>query len=291
MLTDEENPGRLERILARLPEAFVLRALLGSLLLATFTVVGLDLREMMDAEELQWQDPRRDTPASPLAAPTPSDHIRPYTPRARPPVRNGGKPRLPGLPPDYDEAKALQKRLSFHLGANGKATAIGRIEPGAASDFDRFMAVAKGKVVSLALHSPGGSVSDALALGRRIRKHELSTRVPDNGYCASSCPLLFAAGIEREAGASTWIGVHQIYTSASAIGTIHDGLAEAQRISATCQQYLIDMGVDGRVWTHAMRTPKRSLYIFTPEQLQGYALATKVAGYKIPILPVRKPGA
>ena len=74
--------------------------------------------------------------------------------------------------------------------------------------------------------------------------------------------------------------MHQVYTVPSAIGSIHDGLEEAQRISAVSQQHLVDMGVNPRVWIHAMRTPKEKLYIFTPEQLDEYKLATTVTGLK-----------
>jgi len=277
MLSNEDKPGRIERMLARLPEAFFLRSILLGLIGATIFVVGMDLREMLDAESMEWIDPRTSDPG-PMARPAPSDHIRPYLPRSQPVTRDGGKPKLPGLPNDYDEG-ALQKRLAFFLGDDGAVTALGRIEPGAAGDFERFMMENKGKVSSVVLHSPGGSVRDALELGTFIREKKLETQVPTNGYCASSCPLVFASGVKRETSTDAWIGVHQVYTSSSTVGTIHDGLAEAQQISATCQQYLIDMGVDGQVWTHAMRTPKQKLYVFTPEQLIELKLATTVDGY------------
>ena len=285
MLNNDDTPGRLERVITWLPEAFYLRTLLATMMLATGVVVTMDLREMLDAEGVSWSDPRLGTPG-PMTLPKPSDHIRPYLPRSRPLTRDGGKPKLPGLPADYDEAALVQKRLAFFLGEKGRASAIGRIEPGAAKDFERFLMENKGKVRSLALHSPGGSVQDALALGKLLRADKINTHVPTNGYCASSCPLVFAGGAKRTAGQKAWIGVHQVYTSASAIGTIHDGLAEAQRISATCQQYLTDMGVEAEVWTHAMRTPKHQLYFLTPEQLVTLKLATRVAGF--PEKPVRK---
>ena len=48
------------------------------------------------------------------------------------------------------------------------------------------------------------------------------------------------------------------------------------QVSAGAQNLLVEFGVDPRVWTHAMSTPKESLYLFTPEELAELKLATKV---------------
>src|SRR5207244_4982800 len=92
--------------------------------------------------------------------------------------------------------------------------------------------------------SPGGSVTDAIEIGRSIRKRGLNTAVPDKGYCASSCPLAFAGGVMRSAGGKSMIGVHQIYAEFGGKVTWHDGISAAQQISAQCEDYLVKMGVD-----------------------------------------------
>ncbi len=48
----------------------------------------------------------------------------------------------------------------------------------------------------------------------------------------------------------------------------------AQRISAQCQRYLRDMGVDSQVWVHAMETPKDELFYFKADELLSLKLAT-----------------
>src|SRR3979411_1176664 len=65
-------------------------------------------------------------------------------------------------------------------------------------------------VKSVVLHSPGGSVSDAIEMGRLIRQKQFATEVESGRYCASSCPLVFAGGLERRAGERAAIGVHQV---------------------------------------------------------------------------------
>jgi hypothetical protein len=102
----------------------------------------------------------------------------------------------------------------------------------------------------------------------------------ENGrYCASSCPLIFAGGVERRAGDKASIGVHQISAVAAPAGTsIADGMDSAQRVSAECQKYLRDMGVDLQVWLHAMETPKNELFYFRPDELLSLKLTTQQGG-------------
>jgi hypothetical protein len=133
-------------------------------------------------------------------------------------------------------------------------------------------------VTEIVLHSPGGSVTDAMQMARAIREHGLGTRVLADGYCASSCPLVFAGGTERIADATSWIGVHQVFALTTAFGSLGDGMDQAQRVSAETQDVLFDFGVDPRVWTRAMATPKEDIYLFTPEELLELKLATKVEG-------------
>ena len=76
---------------------------------------------------------------------------------------------------------------------------------------------------TVVLHSPGGSVSDAIEMGRLIRQQQFATEVESGRYCASSCPLVFAGGLERRAGERAAIGVHQVaalVASGSALGAI-----------------------------------------------------------------------
>ncbi len=48
------------------------------------------------------------------------------------------------------------------------------------------------------LNSPGGSVRDALELGRFLREAGLQTAMRDGDICYSACPYVLAAGTERD---------------------------------------------------------------------------------------------
>ena len=67
--------------------------------------------------------------------------------------------------------------------------------------------------------------------------------------------------------------MHQIFSVARPARPPPSG-DQAQRISAQCQRYLGDMGVDPRVWVHAMETPKEELFYFKPDELLALKLAT-----------------
>jgi hypothetical protein len=166
--------------------------------------------------------------------------------------------------------------MSFDLRADGRLLATGTIRPGTAKVFAAEIEKRGSYVKTVVLHSPGGSVSDAIEMGRLIRQQQFATEVESGRYCASSCPLVFAGGLERRAGERAAIGVHQVtalVANGSALGAI-EGMDSVQRISAECQKYLLDMAIDPMVWVHAMQTPADQLFYFTGDELLKLRLAT-----------------
>lgn len=205
--------------------------------------------------------------------PAPGDQTRPYLPTARP-VAPGRS--LPDGRNRTQPGEASPMRFTI---SGGKIVASGTITPGTALEFTRFLeseAYGAAGPGEIALHSPGGVVDEAIALARRIREEGLNTRIEPEAYCASSCPLVFAAGVERIAHPDAWIGVHQAFAAAGSFGSLQDGIASAQRVAASAQDLLHGFGVDAHVWTFAMRTPKEQIYFFTAEQLLEFKLATRI---------------
>ena len=269
------RPGALERTLDRIPEGGILLALFYAMLASAVAVLYLDLSGLLEADDGRLPGLTLTAPV-PMQPPRPSDQVRPYLPRAMPALPDGEQVSLPGYaaPPDME---MLGARMVFRTGADGRISAVGRIEPGTAEEFERFVAGHEVTPRLVVLHSPGGAVGDALQMAAVIREAGMKTAVPSYAYCASSCPLVFAGGEERLAGSRAWVGVHQVYALPSALGNLHDGMAQAQAVSALCQSHLLDMGVDARVWVAAMRTPKEQLYMFTEQELVDYKLASAIA--------------
>lgn len=249
--------------LAGRPDDTMLRWLFGVMVAATFAVVALDYSEFDAFLAEKTRALTEETTGAPAAEPLPQ------TPR------DGERRRA--APLRVPEAK-LQEKMSFDLAADGRLIATGTIFPGTADAFATEIAKRGSYVKTVVLQSPGGSVQDALAMGRLIRQKNFHTEVEAGRYCASSCPLVFAGGLERRAGVKALIGVHQVSSGMRELVPLRDGMEDAQRISAACQKYLRDMGVDLGVWVHAMETPKDELYYFKPAELVSLKLATQAAG-------------
>jgi hypothetical protein len=197
------------------------------------------------------------------------------------PLLPGGDKRLMPLPqPDG----VMAKPMTFELVGGGKLMATGAITPGISESFAAEIGKRGDYIKTVVLNSPGGSVSDAVAMGRLIREKKFATEVEAGKYCASSCPLVFAGGLERRAGDKAAIGVHQIAAFSVANALPRDEMSAAQNISARCQRYLGDMGVSLQVWVHAMETPHDKLFVFKPDELKSLNLVTAA-----PAAPVAAP--
>lgn len=169
----------------------------------------------------------------------------------------------------------LAKPMAFELVGGGRLMATGTITPGVSEGFAAEIAKRGDYVKTVVINSPGGSVSDALAMGQLIREKKLATEVEAGKLCASSCPLMFVGGHERRAGEKAAIGVHQIFAASAPDPNVRrDEMSDAQRISARCQRHLGDMGVNLQVWIHAMETPKDRLFVFKPEELKALNVVT-----------------
>jgi hypothetical protein len=82
----------------------------------------------------------------------------------------------------------------------------GEIRPGLSDALTQVLEATPG-VERLELESPGGSVSEGLALAGLVEKYSLSTAVKT--YCDSACTLIFVAGRKRVLEARGELGFHR----------------------------------------------------------------------------------
>ncbi|MEM8748669.1 MAG: hypothetical protein AAGF28_00090 [Pseudomonadota bacterium] len=265
------NP--LSALIRTIQDGRFLRVIFLAMLALSAGALVVDFQQLSAASPDGLPGSQRLEPA-PLSLPQPGDQTRPYFPKTMPRAPNRGNPVLPGYSGPLD-SKAVSGPMAFFEGAQGQFSAVGTITPGTAARLKEFLEDNDKRVGELHLHSPGGSVSDALAMARMVREAGITTVVPADGYCASSCPLVLSGGLYRKAGERSWVGVHQIYAPGVTTGTLQRGMAEAQSVSAACQQLLVDMRVDPQVWIYAMQTPSDQLFVFTPEQLRRFSLANR----------------
>ena len=244
----------------------ILRGIFWSVLAVAIAVLAGDL-----ATANGWiGDPDPDlTPAE--TRPASTEFSLPNLPSILAPFSPDGDKRLVPLPQPQG---AMAKPMTLELLNGGRLLATGTITPGISQAFADEVDKRGDYIKTVVLNSPGGSVSEALAMGRLIRERKFATEIEAGEYCASSCPLVFAGGVERRASDKAVVGVHQVAAMASAGGPPRDEMDLAQRISARCQRYLGDMGVSLRVWVHAMETPHDKLFVFKPDELKSLNIVT-----------------
>jgi hypothetical protein len=258
---------RVHAFLAGNPDETVLRWIFRSVVVVTAVVLTADLAGMNGW--IGTPDPatevRTDAPSTDLPSLLPSVSF--------PTIPNGDK----RLTPRPQADGIMAKPMTFELVSGGKLMATGTITPGISEAFAAEVAKRGDYIKTIVLNSPGGSVTDALAMGRLIRDKNFATEIEPGKYCASSCPLVFAGGVERRVGDKAVIGVHQVAAVGQSGAAPRDEMNIAQNISARCQRYLGDMGINLQVWVHAMETPHDKLFVFKPDELKSLNLATTAA--------------
>ncbi|WP_299294924.1 hypothetical protein [uncultured Tateyamaria sp.] len=202
--------------------------------------------------------------------------LGPSAPRLTEPVRPGDQRRT--FRPDRDRPVVQPARnpgeLPDRLVLAQSDGATYRLEGGiSAGDADRLsdmLTQAEPAPDTLILQSPGGSVQDALALGRFIRSQGISTRMLSGEFCYSACPYLLAAGVERDIDPDASVGVHQHYFGENTFLPAAFAVEDIQRGQGEVMTYLNDMGIDPLVMQHALSTPPDQIYVLLPEELDTY---------------------
>lgn len=254
------RPGLLTRM-ARIDDGVILRTAFYGLLAGCVAMLWIDYRELGEQAFPMLESPR--LPVLPA-----------FDPDA---------PQTPSGPEVTSDRAALGEPLRVDLGPSGRLDVTGTIDPGSAERFAQALAQFGEYVEVIALDSPGGSVNDALEMGRLIREGGFVTSVAAGALCASSCPLVLAGGSERRATPASAIGVHQIYASVTAetmpasLRAAGAAMSDAQKTTATITRYLTGNGVDPALWLHALETPPDRLYYLSSEELTNYRLVTSLA--------------
>ena len=261
-------PQRFHAWLSDNPDEAVLRWIFRGTITVTVAVLAADLAGQNGW--ITWPDAM--TSPAEIRQTSPSLDLPSIAPSILAPLLPGGDRRATPLP---QPEGVLAKPMTFELVGGGKLMATGTITPGISENFAAEIGKRGDYIKTVVLNSPGGSVADAMAMGRLIRDSKFATEVGAGKYCASSCPLVFAGGVERRSGDKAVIGVHQVAAlSSPAAIVVRDEMGVAQSISARCQRYLGDMGVNLQVWVHAMETPHDKLFVFKPEELKSLNLVT-----------------
>lgn len=238
------------------PERRTLRWLLGGQIVLAVLLIGVDLAPSLPGLVSPSSAPE-------LTQPTrPGDQTRRYRPDA--PTQPG-----PGVNPDMPrrllaEAFTLDDRPALRL--------RGAISPGDGARIIDEIRAAAPQIVTF--DSPGGSVSDALDLGRALRADGIETRLEAGTVCLSACPYAFAGGTVRAVDEDARLGVHQHSFGETTVLPAFLATEDIQRGQAEVLAHLDEMGIDLRIMGPAMATPADEIYILTPAELSDWTVIT-----------------
>lgn len=247
---------RLKTAFLTADDGLLMRGAFFSLLVAAGAFLFVDLREMsLASTALPGHDPM--TTDAPVLPPALTDGV----PQASP-VEPSSSPEV------------LRQPMRFELLPGGILKAEGSIDLGAADRFTEEITARGEYVKAVSLNSPGGSVEDALAMSRLIREKGLNTKVAARALCASSCPLVFAGGVAREAEEDAIIGVHQVFNAGQDKPSPEQAMSGAQSTTARIARHLDEMGIGSGLWINALETPPDRLYYLTPEEMVDFKLTT-----------------
>ena len=158
----------------------------------------------------------------------------------------------------------------------GWVSAVGIVTADSPADFDAFARGRKLEGGTLVLDSSGGSVNDAIALGRRIRGLGMRTtvgtsvqihsaqgdraRVIPEAYCESMCVYLLLAGSTRYVPPTAHVRVHQIWMGdraddAKASSYTAQDLMIVERDIGRLAKYTFDMGGAGDLLLLSLNVP------------------------------------
>lgn len=159
----------------------------------------------------------------------------------------------------------------------------GTITKGVADDFNEILSFEGPNVY---LNSPGGDLQEALKLGRLIRKAGKQTIIgslagvatfegtnrpidfPEKGRCESACAYAFMGGQERQLGSGR-LGLHRFYSTER--GLTSD---EAQFLSGLLVEYMVEMGIDARLFLAASKEGAEGMYYVSEAEALDYSIVT-----------------
>ena len=233
----------------RNPVARVLMGVLGfQLLLGGLLFVG----DLQNGFSLPRMGPKAPSLSEPVR---PGDQTRRFSPNRA----------VPG------SREPLPERLTLTVVSAGATVLLeGEIAGGDATRILKQINELREAPTRAILNSPGGSLQDALELGRALRLAGMETEMREGDICYSACPYLLAAGVTRTVPEEAIVGVHQHYFGESTLLPAFAAVGDIQRGQGQVMRYLDQMGIDPLVMQHALVTPPDEIYVLLPEGLQRY---------------------
>lgn len=141
------------------------------------------------------------------------------------------------------------------------------------------------------LNSPGGSLLGGLELGKLIREAGMETEIgiwkqdgvfgetEQGGICMSACSYAFLGGKVRRIPDGNRLGFHQFYMSGDkpdqvSSSEVDKALMSGQELSSLIVRYLLEMGIDARIFVLGTGAKPNDMFVPDAAQLEEFSLIT-----------------
>ena len=114
------------------------------------------------------------------------------------------------------------------------------------------------------LDNIGGSVAEAIRMGRLLRESGFDTLVPADAVCQGSCVYLLAAG--RDKTVRGHVGIHRPYFANG------DSAQSGNALRYSPAAYLQEMRIPANLLTDMQAIDPHNVRVLTPRELAGYRL-------------------
>lgn len=145
----------------------------------------------------------------------------------------------------------------------------GEIIPGDLAELQRQFSAKPdvGLGYAVALNSAGGSVSEAMALGRWVRAHSLVVFVPRESTCASACVFVLAAGLGKFPTGN--VRIHRPYFTEMPSEPMNIAIRD---LLTAVRSYLEEMNIPPSLADAMFSIPPEETYQLTEADLRRYRL-------------------
>lgn len=169
------------------------------------------------------------------------------------------------------DALALDYKVLEHHSTSRYIRASGTISVGDAAVL-RGLLQTEGKRTVVVFNSDGGSVTEALKIGRDLRRNDVDTFIPNDAHCLSACILAFVGGAHRTVADTGALGSHQFYWPAGEVPAGDEATLLTQQLSANVLRHFLALDVDPEALTMIMDTPPSKMLVFSPALLKRFRL-------------------
>ncbi len=122
------------------------------------------------------------------------------------------------------------------------------------------------------LHSRGGDVDAAIALGHRLRRMAATAVVGEDAECLSACVFVLAGAAQRTVAPKAKVGIHQPYLVPSPKRSRSEVRREYDRLSVVARTFLVEMNVPAALYDAMNLVPSDRMQMLSSAELSKYGL-------------------